>query len=318
MTTLPDGDDVGPARLGWIGTGRMGFAMVCRLLDAGRDVTVWNRTRAKAEPLAARGAKLAERPADLAGCDVVFTMVAAGPEVDAVLFGADGVLTAGVLPPLVVDCSTVDLDDGASLRQRAAEAGVDLLAAPVSGNGRAVEAGALTMAASGPRDAFERARPHLETIARGVTYVGEGERARLVKVAHNLVLGIVTQAMAEVTVLVEKGGVSRHDFLAFLNQSVMGSVFTRYKTPAFVNLDLTPTFTPVLLRKDFELGLAAGRRLDAPLPVAGLVHQIIAGAVAEGHVDDDFAVMLLLQARSAGLELQSENREVSDGFDQPT
>ncbi len=117
--------------------------------------------------------------------------------------------------------------------------------------------------------------------------------------------------------LVEKGGVSRHDFLTFLNQSVMGSVFTRDKTPAVRQPRPHAHVHARAAAQGLRAGLAAGRRLDAPLPVSGLVHQIVAGAVAEGHVDDDFAVMLLLQARSAGLVLHSENREVSDGFDLP-
>ena len=102
--------------------------------------------------------------------------------------------------------------------------------------------------------AFEVAQPYLEALGAGVTYVGEGERARLVKICHNLMLGVVAQSLAEITVLAEKGGVSRADFLEFLNDSVMGSTFTRYKTPAYVNLDFTPTFTPPLLLKDFDLG----------------------------------------------------------------
>jgi 3-hydroxyisobutyrate dehydrogenase-like beta-hydroxyacid dehydrogenase len=115
-------------------------------------------------------------------------------------------------------------------------------------------------------------------------------------------------------VLAEKGGVSRSAFLDFLNASVMGSVFSRYKTPAFVNLDFTPTFTPVLLRKDFDLGLAASRRLEAPMPVAALVHQLVASAVGHGHRENDFAVLLQLQAAAAGLHIESEGKDVDDGL----
>jgi 3-hydroxyisobutyrate dehydrogenase len=127
-------------------------------------------------------------------------------------------------------------------------------------------------------------------------------------------LGVVTQSLAELTVLAEKGGLKRSDFLEFLNDSVMGSVFTRYKTPAFVNLDYHPTFTPVLLRKDFDLGLKAARELDVPMPVAALVHEIVQGVIGHGSVDDDFAIMLEYQARASGLELKPENIEVADGL----
>jgi 3-hydroxyisobutyrate dehydrogenase len=138
--------------------------------------------------------------------------------------------------------------------------------------------------------------------------------ARLVKIAHNVLLGVVTQSLAEITVLAEKGGVSRAAFLDFINNSVMGSVFTRYKTPAFVNLDFKPTFTPVLLRKDFELGLAAARALDVPMPVAALTKELVQATVSKGDTERDFAVLLEQAAANAGLTLQSEDTEVDDGL----
>jgi 3-hydroxyisobutyrate dehydrogenase-like beta-hydroxyacid dehydrogenase len=138
-----------------------------------------------------------------------------------------------------------------------------------------------------------------------------------VKICHNLLLGVVAQSMAEITVLAEKGGVSRADFLDFLNNSVMGSTFSRYKAPAYVNLDFTPTFTPVLLRKDFDLGLAAARELDVPMPVAALTHALIQSAVSRGHTEEDFAVLLELQAANSGLHLKPENAEVDDGLSGP-
>ncbi len=119
------------------------------------------------------------------------------------------------------------------------------LAAPVSGNPKAARAGMLSVAVSGPRDAYERALPYLRMLGRSVSYVGEGEAARLVKICHNLVLGVVAQILAETTVLAESGGVARADYLDFINDSVLGSTFTRYKTPAYVNLDFTPTFTNI-------------------------------------------------------------------------
>ena len=112
-------------------------------------------------------------------------------------------------------------------------------------------------------------------IAPAASYVGEGELARIVKICHNVFLGVVTQSLAEITVLAQKAGVPRHAFLDFMNQSVMGSTFTRYKTPAFVNLDFKVTFTPELLRKDLDLGLDAGRRFDVPMPLASLTRDIV-------------------------------------------
>lgn len=302
-------------RIGWIGAGRMGASMAARLLRAGYDVAIYNRTRSKAEALEPLGGKVVDSPAELADRDVVHTIVSTGADLEHVLIGPGGLLTGDRVPGVVVDSTTADLAEGARIQEIAAEKGVKLLAAPVSGNAKVIDAGKLTMVTSGPRDVHEQVIDQLNVIARAVTYVGEGDRARLVKICHNLMLGVVTQSLAEITVLAEKGGISRADFLEFLNDSVMGSTFTRYKTPAFVNLDYTTTFTPVLLRKDFDLGMAEGRRLGAPMPVAALVHQILGGAVSEGHTEEDFAVMLSLQARSAGLELVSENAPVTTGLE---
>ncbi|HEV2784618.1 MAG TPA: NAD(P)-dependent oxidoreductase [Actinophytocola sp.] len=305
------------ARIGWIGTGRMGYAMAARLLGAGYDVAVWNRTRAKAEPLAEVGATIADTIAELAERDVVFTMVSTSADLAEVTMGDGGVLRQeGVAPRILVDSSTVDIEVSADVRAAAAKLGTAFVAAPVSGNGRVADAGRLSIVASGPEDAFRAVQPYLSAIGRGVTYAGEGEVARLVKICHNIFLGVVTQALAEVTVLAEKGGVSRAAFLSFLNGSVMGSTFTRYKTPAFVNLDLTPTFTPVLLRKDFDLGMDAAHTLAVPMPVASLTHQLIRTAIGHGHVDEDFAVLLTEQAKAAGLTLVPEHVAVTDGLEE--
>ena len=190
-----------------------------------------------------------------------------------------------------------------------------LLAAPVMGNPKVAEVGRLTLAVSGPRPAFDTAQPYLDMLGAGATYVGEGELARMVKICHNLFLGVVTQSLAEVTILAQQSGISRQAFLACLNNSVMGSTFTRYKSPALVNLDFHPTFTATLLRKDFDLGLAAAREREVPLPVAALVHQIIQGLIGLGRGDDDFAALIELEAMTSGLTLVSENADISDGLD---
>ena len=304
-----------PLRVGWIGTGRMGFQLVARLLAAGVDVAVYNRTRAKAEPLAEHGATVVDGPAELADRDIVFTMVAGPRDVLEVTVGEQGVLSRpDTAPRILVDSTTIDPSTGAELRELAAERGTAVLAAPVSGNPKVVKSGKLTAVVSGPEEAWKEAEPYLQTFGRKVTYVGGADEARLVKVCHNLMLGIVAQTMAEITTLAEASGVSRADFLDFLNDSVMGSTFTRYKTPAFVNLDFTPTFTWPLLRKDFELGLEAGRELDVPLPTAALVHQIVVDGIGLGYGDEDFAALLVKAARGSGRELTSEDRQVSDGL----
>src|SRR5690606_13194529 len=241
----------GNPTVGWIGIGRMGLPMAERLLDAGHALAVWNRTRAKAEPLAARGATLCARPADLAAVDVLFTMVATGRDLQEVLFGQNGVTSEGRAPRIVVDCSGIGSDEGERIRARLAGLGAAMIAAPVSGNAKCVRAGKLSAVCSGPEAAFCEAKPLIAAFApRGVAYVGKGELARFCKIAHNVLLGVTIQNLAEITVLAQKAGVPRHAFLAFVNDSVMGSIFSRYKSNALVNLDWTTTFTPTLLRKD--------------------------------------------------------------------
>ena len=301
-------------RLGWLGTGRMGSELVRRLLAAGCDVAVYNRTRAKAEPLAALGAKIVGSAADLATRDVVFATVGTPQDlVDAVL-GEGGLMSGAAAPAILVDCSTVSAEVSAQVRADLARRGTQLLAAPVMGNPKVASVGKLTLAVSGPKEAFDSARPYLDLLGAGATYVGDGELARMVKICHNLFLGVVTQSLAEVTILAQKSGISREAFLTCLNKSVMGSQFTRYKSPAFVNLDFHPTFTATLLRKDFDLGLAAAREHGVPLPVAALVHQIVQGLIGHGYGEQDFAALVELEAEAAGLRLESENSDISDGL----
>jgi 3-hydroxyisobutyrate dehydrogenase-like beta-hydroxyacid dehydrogenase len=293
----------------------MGFALAARLLDAGYDVSVYNRTRAKAEPLIDKGAKIVDSPRDLASCDIVFIMVSDSADLEAVTVGEDGLLTdPGLAPSIVIDSSTVSSEASARIRGRATERGAEFLAAPVSGNPKVVRAGKLTLAVSGPREAFERVTPALRALGEGVTYVGDGEVARLVKICHNLFLGVVAQSLSEITVLAERGGTTREAFLAFLNDSVMGSTFSRYKTPAFVNLEFAPTFTMPLLRKDFDLGLSAARELEVPMPLAAAAAQVVGAAVGAGHKDVDFAALILEQARNSGYVIESENAVVDDGL----
>ena len=299
------------AKLGWIGTGRMGYAMAERLARAGCDLTAWNRTRAKAEPLAAHGAKIAARPAELAGCDIVFVTVAAGKEL---LESVEALLAAARAPKIVVDITSVSVEDSARARERLAQAGAQLLAAPVSGNAKVIKAGKLSFVVSGPQDAYQRAQPFLALMGKGASWVGEGELARVAKICHNVFLGVVIQSLAEITVLANKAGMPRHAFLEFLNQSVMGSTFSRYKSPALVNLDFAVTFTPELLKKDLDLGLEAGRGLGVPLPLASLTRDAIQALIGNGYGAGDFAALIMMQARAAGMSLSPENVALDDGL----
>jgi 3-hydroxyisobutyrate dehydrogenase-like beta-hydroxyacid dehydrogenase len=308
------------AKLGWIGTGRMGFEMARRLAKAGCDLTVWNRTRAKAEPLAKDGAKIVDSLPELAPCDIVFCMVSTYDDVKEVIAGPRGLLSKAQgkrgAPRMVVECSSISLEGSAELRRILDARGVELLSAPVSGNAKVIKAGKLTFVVSGPKGAYDAAAPYLDMMGQGSSYVGEGELSRIVKICHNVMLGVVTQCMAEITVLAQKAGVPRHAFLDFLNKSVMGSTFTRYKAPAFVNLDFHVTFTPYLLRKDMDLGLEAGRRFEVPMPLASMTRDLVQSMMGAGMTEEDFSTLLLQQARASGIELKPEDKAVGDGLSQ--
>ena len=311
-------------KIGWIGAGRMGLPMAERLLKAGHDVTVWNRTRAKAEPLTAHGGKIADKLSELASCDVVFSIVSEGKDLEQVYFGKDGVLSGGKAPRICVDCSTISVQESVDIRKRLKDKGAEYIAAPVSGNAKVIKAGRLSSVLSGAQAACETIMPLMKIVApQGVSYVGEGELARVCKIAHNVMLGVVIENLIEITLLVNKMGVPRHAFLAFLNNGVMGSMFTRYKSPALINLDWTTTFTPELLRKDLDLGLELGREMDVPMPVTAATREVLQthfGAATlqknpEEYLQKDFAALLETMALAAGMKLQPENKQVPTGLE---
>jgi 3-hydroxyisobutyrate dehydrogenase len=297
-------------KLGWIGAGRMGYAMAERLAKGGCDIAVWNRTKAKADPLSKYGAKVVNQLEELSTKDILFVMVSTYDDVKEVL----GKALAKGKPKMVVECSSISLEGSAELRQMLTAKGIEYLAAPVSGNAKVIKAGKLTFVVSGPKSAYEKARPYLDMMGVGSSYVGEGELARIAKICHNVMLGVVIQNLCEITVLAQKVGMPRHAFLDFLNKSVMGSMFTRYKTPALVNLDFHVTFTPKLLRKDLDLGLDAGREFEVPMPVTSITRDVLQQMIGQGMTEQDFSTLLLAQAKASGIELKPENVEVGDGL----
>ena len=312
-------------KIGWIGMGRMGFPMAERLLKAGHDVSIWNRTRAKAEPLTKIGGKVVDHLSELKSMDILFSIVATGADVEEVLYGKNGVCSqGGKIPPVIVDCSTIAVEESKNIRLKLKDLRADFVAAPVSGNAKVIKAGKLSSVVSGDEAACKIAMPLVEVFApRGVSYVGEGELARVCKIAHNVMLGVVIENLIEITLLTNKMGVPRHAFLAFLNNGVMGSMFTAYKSPALVNLDWTTTFTPELLRKDLDLGLELGREMDVPMPVTAATREVLQGHFGaamlqknpEEYLSKDFAALAETMALAAGMKLESENKNVPTGLE---
>jgi 3-hydroxyisobutyrate dehydrogenase len=312
-------------KIGWIGMGRMGYPMAERLLKAGYDVSIWNRTRSKAEPLSKLGGKVVDNLLELKEVDVLFSIVSTGKDLEQVYFGRNSVSGhGGRLPKIFVDCSTIAVEESASIRDRLKQLGSEFVAAPVSGNAKVIRAGKLSAVISGSEAACKTVAPILAVIApQGLSYVGEGELARVCKIAHNVMLSVVIENLIEITLLANKMGVPRHAFLAFINNSVMGSMFTRYKTPALVNLDWTTTFTPELLRKDIDLGLALGREWNVPMPVTAATREVLQdhfGAATlkpdrDEYLQKDFAAVMETMALLAGMKLQSENKNVPSGLE---
>jgi 3-hydroxyisobutyrate dehydrogenase len=302
--------------IGWIGLGRMGDAMVARLLKAGHAVRVWNRTRDKAEHVEALGATVVASKAELADCDVVFTMVSNTDVLRDVLLAEGGLVSGNQRPHIVVDCSSISDTGSADIRAALQQRGVEFLAAPVSGNAKVAKAGKLSVVASGSRETFDKVKPLLDALGRSTLYIGEGELARIWKIAHNTMFGVVIQNLCEITVLAEKAGIPRHVFLESINNSVLGSMYTRYKTPVLTRLEFDKvTFTPDLLLKDMDLGLGAAKSLGVSMPAAAATRESVARMVGRGHENVDFAVLLMEIARDAGLELEPEDVVVNDGLE---
>jgi 3-hydroxyisobutyrate dehydrogenase len=303
-------------RIGWIGLGRMGEAMVKRLLEGGFEVSVWNRTRSKAQPLADHGAQIANSKLDLAGCEVVFTMVSTTDDLKQVLFGEGGLVTGRQRPQVVVDSSSISQEGSAQIRAQLEALDVAYLCAPVSGNAKVAKAGKLLVVASGPKALYDKAQPYLAAMARKAMWVGEGELARVWKIAHNTMFGVIIQNLCEITVLAEKAGIPRHVFLESINDSVLGSMYTRYKTPMLANLTFDQvTFTPKLLLKDMDLGMGAAKTHGVAMPAAAATRESIARLVGRGYEDIDFAVLLVEMAKDAGLALTPDNVKLSDGLE---
>jgi 3-hydroxyisobutyrate dehydrogenase len=300
--------------------------MAERLLAASHSVAIWNRTKAKADPFAKRGARVVERLAELSDVDVVFTMVSEGRDLEEVYFGREGLVTnsKGKLPKIFVDCSSISVEDSSRIRDRLKQHDVQFVASPVSGNGQVIKAGKLSAVVSGPENAAKAVMPLINVFApKGVSYVGDGELARVCKIAHNVMLGVVIENLIEITLLANKMGVPRHAFLAFMNNGVMGSMFTAYKTPALVNLDWKTTFTSELLRKDLDLGLELAREWDVAMPVTAATREIVQAHIGRATTRQDnkdilardFAQMAETLAEYSGMTLKSEGKDIPTGLE---
>ena len=277
--------------MGLIGLGNMGAAIAERLLAAGHELAVHNRSPEKAERLRPAGATTFETAGALAeAVEIVLTSLADDEAFEAV---AADVASAARPGTLLVDLSTVSPASSARVAALADKASLLYLRAPVSGNPSVVSAGNLTFIASGPREAFERAESTLLAIGRTVHDVGEGEQARVVKLAINLVIGGLAQLMAEALVLSEVSGVSHAALLETMGDSAAGAPFVKYKTEPLLRGDYAATFTTRLMEKDIDLVLGEAASAGVALPLAAELKKRIRAAIDNGYGDDDFMALYL-------------------------
>ena len=290
-------------RLGWIGTGVMGTVIAGRLLRRGHQLTVWNRTASRTEALASAGATRAGRPGDVSG-DIVFTMLTDGDAVSSVLFGADGLLTSGSPPAIVVDMTTLAPDTARELAQRAGASGTALLSCPVSGGVHAAEEGSLSIMAGGDRDTFAAAEPALREIGSKVRYVGSNHQALTLKIGINISLVAQMIAFSEGLLLAEQAGIDRAEAVEVMLSSAIASPMLAVRGPATLDgrLPHPPWFSCLMMRKDLRLALDQGRLAGTELPGARLADDLLTRAAELGVGDEDFTVLFHVLRGQSGLD----------------
>ena len=290
------------AEVGYVGLGVMGSAIVRRLLAAGHDVTVWNRTHEKAEPLLEAGARWADSPREAAErSDVVFTMVTNTAAVRAVTEGPDGII-AGLAPgKIYIDMSTASPANTRALAERVAEVGAQMLDAPVSGTSITVEQGKASIMVGGDEDAFERATPILEAIGPKVFHLGPSGSAVTIKIAINLSLAVQMLAFSEGVLIAEKSGIARERAVEVMLASVIASPMVAYRGPLVLGHPDEVWFDCHMMQKDLNLALELGRELEVPLPTTAVTNELLTAANGMGIGERDFAVLFDVLASMSGV-----------------
>jgi 3-hydroxyisobutyrate dehydrogenase-like beta-hydroxyacid dehydrogenase len=272
----------------------MGFPIAERLLDAGYPLAVFNRHAEKAGPLAERGAtKLSAARDALREADICLSVLADDEALESVVLGEEGILSDPRSDTVLVDMSTVSVEISERIATRSADAGVGYVRAPMSGNPTVVRGGNLTIMVSGEEELASRLEPVLRAIGPHVLYVGEGERARVVKLVLQTMIGGTAQLLAEALVLGEGAGVDRAKLLEVINASVVGSRFTEYKSGPLLEDDYSATFTTSLMLKDVDLVLAVAAETGANLPFTERLRGLLDSTVESGHGDEDFMALYL-------------------------
>ena len=290
-------------KIGWIGLGKMGLPMATRLIQAGYEVTVYNRTRARVDALQSQGALVAESPKDLGeNCNLVFTMIADDAALEEVAISRNGVLENVTRGTILVDMSTVSPKTSLQVARSAAKKEVPYLRAPVSGSTKFAEAGTLTIFVSGPKRVFEESRAVFQVLGQKLLYLGAEEEARYLKLLVNMMVGTTAMMVAEALNFGRKSGIDWATMIDAINQSVVASPLIGYKAQALKERNFTPVFTAVQMAKDFDLALESGKALSLPLPVTALVRQFYAGMEATGKGSLDYFAMVTFVEELAGIQ----------------
>ena len=291
-------------KIAFIGLGNMGTAMARNLVRAGHELTVWNRTLAKTEPLKAGGAKVAQSAGDAAkAAEVVITMLADDAAVESAVLHAGGVLENLPRAATHISMSTISVVLSKRLAEEHGKRGQHYVTAPVFGRPEAAAAGKLFVATAGEKAAVERCKPILELLGQRVFVIGDKpEMANVVKLSGNFLIASVIESLGEAIALVRKYGIDPHEYVEFLTNSLFAAPV--YKTYGGLIADArheTAGFALRLGLKDIRLALAAADSVNAPLPVASLVHDHMLAAIGRGREKSDWSVLGQLAAEDAGL-----------------
>ena len=270
-------------RVGFIGLGIMGRPMAGHLVDAGHEVTVWNRSKPGIDALVEKGAQAGASPADVAAhSDFVFTMVGDSPDVEEVALGAEGI-ASGARPGLVhIDMTTMSPAVTRSIAERYAQGGIEMLDAPVSGGEAGAINAALSIMVGGKEEVFERVKPLFEVLGKTITYCGPAGAGQTVKLCNQVLVSVTNMAVCESLVLAKKGGVDPSLMIEAVKNGAAGSWQLSNLAPRMVQGDYRPGFKVWHQQKDLRLALEVARDNALPLPATSLVSQMFASLEAEG------------------------------------
>lgn len=300
----------GPTRVSVVGLGHMGTAIAERMLAGSYHVHVFNRSAGRDAALIERGAlRLPSLDAALAEADVCLTSLTDDEAVENAVFGERAILSGARAGTVLIETSTVSVATSARVAVAAAEHGVHYLRAPISGNPAAIRTGKAAVFVSGRADMASAYRPLLKQIAPTVDYIGEGERARVLKLVLQVMIGGTAGLLAEALTLGEAAGLERKVLLEAIASSVAGSRFVEYKTEPLLRDDYSATFTTAMMVKDIDLVLALADSSETALPLMHELRSLLESACEHGHADNDFVSLLLeLKGRSAAIGTTTKDR----------